>query len=92
MSSKKASGGKNVLAIVRYVVDYVERYIKNAVSQIKWTWKQSKRAHNEYVRLHTNYIGTPPQSWMKIFAGFFIAIAGVIVLKILLILMLFKSI
>ena len=81
-STKKTSA--TILATLRYVFAYIERYIKNAGKQLKWTWKQSKWTHGEYVRLHTHYAGATPHVAYKILVGVFVAIGAFFLLGFLL--------
>ena len=94
MSSKHSSaGGSRFLSAFRYTIGFIERLVHNFFGvQVKWTYRQCKRAHRELSNLHLRKFGRSPHFALSISAGILLAILGLHLLCPLFIWAIFKSI
>ena len=90
-SNSLSSAGKMVASIGRFIIRFLEQFVKEAKIQIKWAWKKHGEAHKELVLYHTNSLGYPPPKATNILLYILLGLIGFFLLKFLMIWAAFKA-
>lgn len=66
MTEKKKPEGGGYLSIIRYLVNFLERFFKNAIIQLKWLWDSGKWVNLRFTQIYTAKFGNQPHILLTI--------------------------